>query len=62
MTVEQALLNALSNLSGFRPEKAKRLFVVYETDIEQMAKDIQASLAGEPKPEVIAEDYHPGGA
>lgn len=59
MTIEQALLNALSNLSGFRPEKAKRLFVVYETDIEQMAKDIQASLAGEPKSEEVASDLPP---
>ena len=60
--IERALLTALSNLSGFRPEKAKRLFVIYETDIEQMAKDIRAGLAVEPKCEVIAEDYHPGGA
>ncbi len=59
--IERALLTALSNLSGYRPEKAKRLFVVYDSDIAQMVRDIRAGLASaEPKPEVVAEDYHPG--
>lgn len=59
--IERALLTALTNLSGYRPEKAKRIWVIYETDIEQMAKDIRARLEStEPKREVIAEDYYPG--
>ena len=60
--IERALLTALTNLSGYRPEKAKRLWVIYETDIEQMAKDIRTGLAGEPQREAVAEDYHPGRA
>ena len=58
--IERALLTALTNLSGYRPEKAKRLWVIYETDIGQMAKDIRFGLESEPPREVVAEDYHPG--
>ena len=45
--IERALLTALSNLSGYRPEKAKRLWVIYETDIEQIVKDIKAGIVGD---------------
>ena len=52
--IERALLTALSNLSGFRPEKAKRVFIIYETDIPGLVRDLRAGLAGaEPKREVV---------
>ena len=57
--IERALLTALSNLSGYRPENAKRVFIIYETDIPGLVRDLRAGLAGaEPKREV-ANDLPP---
>ncbi len=51
--IERALLTALSNLSGFRPEKAKRVFIIYETDIPGLVRDLRAGLAGVSSVEII---------
>jgi hypothetical protein len=42
--IERSLLTALSNLIGYRPDKAKIIGVIYDSDIPQMVKDIRAGL------------------
>lgn len=45
--IERCLLAALANLSSYRPENAKRVFIIYDTDIEQIVKDIKAGIVGD---------------
>lgn len=62
MTIEESLKYALENMLAFKPENPKRKWVVYDSDIPQLVRDLRKGLAGEPEPapEVISEDYHPG--
>ena len=57
MTIEESLKYALGNLPK---EQAKKIWIVTDMDIAQLVRDLRKGLAGEPIPEVISEDYHPG--
>jgi hypothetical protein len=59
--IERSLLTALANMISARPESPQKVFVVYDSDIPKLVKDIRAGLAGETPREVVVEDYHPGG-
>jgi hypothetical protein len=62
MTIEESLKYALGNMAMTRPETAQNVWVIYDSDLPQLVRDLRKGLAGEPEPapEVISEDYHPG--
>jgi hypothetical protein len=61
--IERSLLTALTNMIGPRPYGGTRQWVVYDSDIPKLVKDIRAGLAGEnprevgpePAPQTFAE-------
>ncbi len=55
MTIEETLLHALGNMVGSRPESPQRVWVVYDSDIPGLVRDIRAGLAGKPVPEVASD-------
>ena len=61
--IERALLAGFSNMLSYRPPNAKIAAVVYDSDMPKLVKDIRDVLErAERKPDVVAEDYHQGGA
>ena len=60
--IERSLLTALANMNPTKTTGPWKVWIVSEADIPKLVKDIRSGLAGEPPREVVAEDYHQGGA
>ena len=55
--IERSLLTALANMISARPESPQKVFVVYDSDIPKLVKDIRAGLAGETSIEPASQTF-----
>jgi hypothetical protein len=55
--IERSLLTALTNMIGPRPYGGTRQWVVYDSDIPKLVKDIRAGLAGETSIEPASQTF-----
>ena len=51
--IERSLLTALANMIGSRPEMPEKVWVIYDSDIPKLVRDIRAGLAGGSSVEII---------